>query len=403
MIKSEPKSILQFMATHYEVLKELFEVQKKNDFVSHQALQNCLQFHQKDILAQLTEYNILTALNNDYLFGEPYLALFEFIHQQFRPLLPEEIEQYGQAIKSLFWRIRDGMQQDKNMLLECIEALSSQIRKFTEAVVNNTKSLLLESRDLKANTKKIDYSEKIALARHLIENYISPLNKILDVNHTQSIYNELLTISQFCNTQRFRYPDEGIRRDFEKLYQLLGQAGRDLNTQSGVLTSELLPLIERIKTESQYLSGFHHYLTNGNCYRSITPPSLLTTPRENIYSKFIYENTKEYFGQFQNETQIIVIENPVATDDWFFEKSTYKANLNNALPVKDFFSWCEDAIRADTGGFTIDNFFIATSLLFEEEYEITPAGWDETIKIENETAVLILPKLKIKKRNDIPG
>ncbi|MCC6720710.1 MAG: hypothetical protein IT243_00795 [Bacteroidia bacterium] len=64
------------------------------------------------------------------------------------------------------------------------------------------------------------------------------------------------------------------------------------------LTNELLPLIERIKTESQYLRGFHHYLTNRNCYKGIEPSRIFVPTRDNIYNKFVYENTKEYFEQF---------------------------------------------------------------------------------------------------------
>jgi hypothetical protein len=266
MIKSEPKSILQFMASHYDLLRDLFDLQVKNDIITKEALSICIENYDKNLQTQLTEYQILVEQNDDFAFNEPYLILFEFIHQQFKPLLPEEIEHFGQSIRTLFLKIKEGIYDDKNILLERIEALSNQIKKFTNAVINNTKSLLTESKELKANNKKIDYQEKIHKARYLIENYISSLNTILDVNHSQSIYNELLNVSQFSNVKRFEYGDESIRREFEKLYHLLRQVGKDLNTQSVILTNELLPLIERIKTESQYLRGFHHYLNNGNCY-----------------------------------------------------------------------------------------------------------------------------------------
>ena len=34
MIKSEPKSILQFMANHYDLLRDLFDIQVKNDIIT---------------------------------------------------------------------------------------------------------------------------------------------------------------------------------------------------------------------------------------------------------------------------------------------------------------------------------------------------------------------------------
>lgn len=401
MIKSEPKSILQFMASHYDLLRDLFDIQVKNNIITKESLNICLENYDKNIREQLTEYQILVEQNDDFAFNEPYFILFEFIHQQFKPLLPEEIEHFGQSIRTLFLKIKEGINEDKNILLERIEALSSQIRKFTNAVINNTKSLLTESRELKANNKKIDYQEKIHKARYLIENYISPLNTILDINHSQSIYNELLNVSQFTNVKRFDYGDESIRREFEKLYHLLRQVGKDLNTQSVILTNELLPLIERIKTESQYLRGFHHYLTNGNCYKEIEPPHIFVSTRDNIYNKFVYENTKEYFEQFQHEEEVIIIEDSGQANDWLFEKSKYKESLNQNLPVDDFFKWCENSIKEENEDFSFDNFFMVTSLLFEEEYEVSVSKGEKTISISNDEKELIMPKLTIKKQEDV--
>lgn len=401
MIKSEPKSILQFMASHYDLLRDLFDIQVKNDIITKESLNICLENYDKNIREQLTEYQILIEQNDDFAFNQPYFVLFEFIHQQFKPLLPEEIEHFGQAIRTLFLKIKEGINDDKNILLERIEALSNQIRKFTNAVVNNTKSLLTESRELKANNKKIDYQEKIHKARYLIENYISPLNTILDINHSQSIYNELLNVSQFTNVKRFDYADESIRREFEKLYHLLRQVAKDLNLQSVTLTNELLPLIERIKTESQYLRGFLFYLTNGNCYKEIEPPRIFVSTRDNIYNKFVYENTKEYFEQFQHEEEVIVIEDSEQTNDWLFDKSKYKESLNQNLPVDDFFKWCENSIKEENEDFSFDNFFMVTSLLFEDDYEVSVSKDRKNISIFNDESELIMPKLTIKKQEDV--
>lgn len=401
MIKSEPKSILQFLATHYELLRDLFDLQVKNGIITKEALQISIVNYGSDVQPQLIEYKILVEQNDDFEYNEPYLILFEFIHQQFKPLLPEEIEHFGQSIRTLFLKIKEGINLDKNILLERIEALSNQIKKFTNSVKNNTQSLLSHSRELKANTKKIDYQEKIHQARYLIENYISPLNTILDVNHSQSIYNELLNVSQYSNVKRFDYRDESIRRQFEKLYHLLRQVGKDLNLQSVILTNELLPLIERIKTESQYLRGFYHYLNNGNCYKGIEPPHIFVSTRDNLYNKFIYENTKEYFEQFKIEEEIIVAVDDNQYSDWLFDKTKYKESLNKNLPIDNFFQWCENSIKKENESFSIDDFFMVTSLLFEEEYEISPKDDKEMYHITHGDTELIMPKLKIKKQDDI--
>lgn len=401
MFKSEPKTILQFLATHFDLLRQLFDIQVKNEIILKSQVSEALNEFGSDIENQLFEHKLLVEQNDDYLINEPYFVLFEFILQQFKPLLPEEIEKFGQSIRTLFLNIIEGINQDKNILLDRIEALANEIKKFLNAVTNNTISLLNESRELKANTRKIEYQEKVQKARYLIDYYIIPLNTILDINHSQSIYNELLGISQFSNNKRFDYADESIRRRFEKLYNLLKQVVKDINQQSIILSNELLPLIDRIRTESEYLQGFYLYLTNGNCYKGIKPPELFNTTRDNLYNSFIYENTKEYFDQFKNEADVFVEEKTEIIEQWIYNKSEYKSLLNSKLPVDDFFTWCKTSLENENKNFDFDNYFMVTSLIFEEDYEVQQDKENESILIKTEQGELIMPKLKITKKENV--
>ena len=401
MFKSEPKTILQFLATHFDLLRQLFDTQVKNEIILKSQVSDALKEFGSDIENQLFEHKLLVEQNDDYVINEPYFVLFEFVLQQFKPLLPEEIEKFGQSIRTLFLNIKEGINQDKNILLDRIEALANEIKKFSNAVTNNTISLLNESRELKANTRKIEYQEKVQKARYLIDYYIIPLNTILDINHSQSIYNELLSISQFSNNKRFDYTDESIRRQFEKLYNLLRQVVKDISKQSSILSNELLPLIDRIRTESEYLQGFHLYLTNGNCYKGIKPPEIFNTTRDNLYNQFIYENTKEYFDQFKNEEDVFIEEETEIVEQWIFNKSEYKSQLNSKLPVEDFFTWCKTSLENENKSFDFDNYFMVTSLIFEEEYEVQQDKKNRNISFKTEQGELIMPKLKITKKENV--
>lgn len=403
MFKSEPKTILQFLATHFDLLKQLFEFQVKNDAISRSQISETLREFNSDIESQLFEHKLLVKQNDYYIINEPYFILFEFVLQKFKPLLPEEIEKFGQSIKNLFLLIKDGVYGDKNILLERIDALSKEIKKFTNAIVNNTQSLLNESKQLKANIQKVEYQEKIQKARHLIDHYIIPLNNILDITHSQSIYNELLNISSFSNSRRFDYADESIRRQFEKLYGLLKQVEKDISQQSVVLSNELLPLIDRIKTESEYLQGFYLYLKNADCYKKFQPPKLLATTRGNIYNPFIYESTKEFFNQFQNEETVFIKENKNAIEQqWIFDKNKYKSQLDSQLPIDDFFSWCEKSLINEKKNFSFEDYFMVTTLIFEKDYAVYPYKKHQNISLKTGQGELIMPKLKINKRNGIP-
>lgn len=400
MIKSEPRTILQFLATHFDLLRELFDIQVKNDIILNSQVSEAVKEYGIEVETQIVDHKLLILQNDDFVINEPYFKLFEFILQQFKPLLPEEIEKYNYSIRTLFLNIKEGINGDKNILLDRIDALSKEIEKFTNAVTNNTISLLNESRELKANTQKFDYQEKVHKARFWIENYIVPLNTILDVNHSQSIYNELLNISQFSNHKRFDYGNESIRRQFEKLYNLLKQVVKDVNKQSTILTNELLPLIERIKTESEILKGMFFYLNNGNCYKEIKPPELFVSTRDNLYNPFIYENTKEYFDQFKNDEEVVIVEENSELKEWIFSKSTYKSNLDNNLPVLDFFSWCNSELKKEKEDFTIENYFMVTSLLFDDDYDIEVNNQSEKTTIGSNQVQLVMPKLKLIKKEE---
>jgi hypothetical protein len=65
-----------------------------------------------------------------------------------------------------------------------------------------------------------------------------------------------MEISEYANRRRLDFGDETNRSEFEKLYIQLIQTNTDLLRQSKILTNELLPLLERIRTESLILTGW---------------------------------------------------------------------------------------------------------------------------------------------------
>ena len=396
MIKAEPKSILLFLYKHFNLLNELFIAQSKNGVITKDFLKIQIDKYGYEVERQLSDYKILKEINDDFQIRETYYNLFEFILQQFKPLLPEEIEKYAESISNLFFKIKEGITQDRNILLNRISALSSEIEKFVSQVENNTTSLLNQSRELKANTENIDYEQKIHKASFWIEYYILPLNEILNVTHTQSIYNILLGISEFSNFQRLDYTDENIRLRFERLYNLLKQSQKDLRSQSTILVNELLPLIDRIKTENEILKGMYFYLLNSNCYKKgIEQPKLFSKSRDSIYNPDYFIKTKEYFEQFQQEEEIIIVEEQSENEEWLFDKFKYKKRLKESLPISNFFAWSLKEIVKENKDISTEQYFALSTLLFENDFTIVYANKNEKIIIENDNVELIIPILKV--------
>jgi len=114
MIIKDPKSIVNFVANHYELLKNLFDAYQINNNITNESLNTHLQVYEKNIQEQLMEYQILEEQNNGFAFNEPYLSLFEFTHEQFKLLLPEKIGPFGQSIKTLLQKIKEGTTKTRN-------------------------------------------------------------------------------------------------------------------------------------------------------------------------------------------------------------------------------------------------------------------------------------------------
>lgn len=391
-MKAEPKTILRFLLEHYDVIAELFETQSKEGIIKYEVLNQVVAKHESDIRPQLIEYKILSPVNDNYEIRTVYYNLIEFVLSEFKPMLPETIEKYHTSIAELFRKIRENINGDKVTLSQRLNDLAIEVRSFYEMVERNTQSLLQETRELKANVKKIDYREKIVRASRWIDEYIIPLNKILDINHSTSVANKLYEISEYSNKYRLNFDDENARIQFEKLYFQLIQVNDNLLRQSKILTNELLPLIERIRTESIILTGWITYLKNPYKRKA---PRLLKRKEISVYSKDTFYNASEIFEQFKNETDVYFEDEENESEKWIFDKEHYTKKLKDNLPVHNFFNWCNKTLKEDYKKVEIEKFFALTTLAFDEDIEREYGAKPEFDKIKINDLTLTVPKVTI--------
>jgi len=390
-MQAEPKTILNFLATHFDAMVYLFDKQNTEGSIPIRSFREFeLRFGQ--IEHQLFDYKILRMVGDDAEFSGEIYNLFQFVLREFKPMLPEAIEKYNNSIGSLFKLIVENINGDKVILSKRLDELYSEIFAFLESVEKNTLRLLAETRELKSNVSKIDYKEKVEKATFWIEYYIQPLNAILDINQPVSVVSQLLGVSNFLNVKRLNFHDETIRKQFEKIYFFLVQTNHDLLNQSKILTNELLPLIERIRTESLILTGWIEFLKKPN--RVVTPPMLKLT-RDNPYSNEMYYHAKEFVMQFQNVEDIIMTEELIKDEMWIFNKDKYKQDLINQMPVNDFFKWASASLKNDYNQIETEKLFSMTSLLFEDDLtkEFDPLDKHTTVRTTHVT--LKVPKIKI--------
>jgi hypothetical protein len=390
-MRAEPKTLLRFLLEYFETLQDLFAVQQKNQLITAQQLNDICNKHNNQIQSSLVEYKILKEVNGNFEFAPVFIALLQFVLNEFKPMLPETIEKYNFSITQLFGKIQENIEKEKEVLTASINDMALEISQFNDMIEKNTTALLAETRKLKANLEKIDYREKVIRASRWIEEYIIPMNRILDINHTNSISNKLYELAHYANHRRLIHPDENIRTKFENLYSQLIHTNDGLLREAKILTNELLPLIERIRSESMILTGMILFLKKP--YKTPTPP-LLKTTRESIISKNMYLNTIEFFAQFTVEDNVYIEDENESREKWLFNKERYIERLQAQLPINNFFYWCTDSLIEEKEDISPDKFFALTSLLFEDNMDVEIEG-ENKIEIKTTETIIKAPVIKI--------
>jgi len=360
----DPKTILNFVNNYYELIVEIFNLNKEGLIFSDNLKRVCNKANVEE--KKLIDYKILDYLGNDsYELNINFDSFLSFIFEDFKLDLPESIRKYKNSINEIFAKLK--IEIEKNKIVSLIEGLLKEIRKFVSDIQLNTAELIKQVNDLKANINKIEYIDKMRKAAFLIDYFITPLNQILSEHH-ESIFNQLLEISTFANERKLNHLDKNIRDHFDKLYLQVSYTSDELTKHSKILTKNLLPLLERMKTESAILSGFIEFLKKPNLYET---PKLLTKTQRHIYTiqSNIIADAKEIFEQFANPELVIIESDDDKQDIWLFDSQKYKELLKESLPIIDYFEWCQIILLQEFESLEIDKFFALASLPFQKEFE----------------------------------
>ena len=362
-MRIDPREILRFIERNFEAVRQIFQLQKDDSIIRFETLYQICNTNDIE-LKKFLDYKILKRTgNNDFQLTTYYQYFFEFILREFSLELPAAIEKYRLSITQIYNQLIDE-HNNKNLIVTQINNLIQQVKEFTEAIDNNITRLDDDTKDLKANIQKISYVQKVEKATEWIEYFIKPMNNILDNNHPDSITSIIAEVSNYANRQRLFYPDVNLRIQFDKLYAHLEAANKELLTQLSYLVQTLLPLIHRIKTESQILSGFIEFMKNPTGYQ---PLLLFKVVDFNIYTRNANLNAKEIFEHLTSPQPVYLDEMHDFVLPWRFEREEYKQLLLKSLPVENFCQWIVATLNKKEEDISWEKFMSVSTLLFEED------------------------------------
>ena len=399
ILKAAPDRVLRFLEDNFELFRQLYRVQLEHSFISKTVFERLTQDKADVIVKRTLDYKLLVPQSGGFRFNEPVRGFLALLLNEFKPLLPEELAKYQSAFRSLFERIQEYRDGDILILAERLDAFYQELLQFLENVESNTSQLLRNSQYLKANKGEMTYSERVRQARHLIEHYIEPLNRILDVKRKDSIANLLNGISAYLNVERFNHPHSGIRQRLERLHELLRDAERKILRQSHVVTRELLPLIERLQTESEILSGWLYFLERPFLHEV---PDMPARRLFSLTGSSIGVGLELFLQQFEHRPEDIVLRESeteaIDSQQVYFNRQYYQQALEESLPLPNYFAWCYERMQEHEAVPSRERFLKIGSLLFEESEQYEAVFTGGRLRLQVEGVIYDLPVMEIRNR-----
>ncbi|NRB63943.1 MAG: hypothetical protein HRU40_13120 [Saprospiraceae bacterium] len=394
--KADPDKVLGFVEENFDFFQRLFLAQLDDNVVSGQNFEALVKGRGDITLKRLFEYKLLLPQFNDYRLSEPLRQFLGFLMSAYKPLLPEELDKYRVSMEELLDRVTGpNTAQNPILLRERLDALYDEVQRFLDNVESNTGQLLRATQELKTNVNQLSYSERVQKARHLIEHYIEPLSRILDVHIPTSIANVLTRVSRAVNQARFEEIEPRISDRYAQLHDLLRVADKRMVEQSRLITRELLPMIERLKRESETLNGWMYFLEKP--FRRDTP-RLAKRHSFSLLGHTIESEVQFFLEQFIERPSTLVVRttaNKRVSKQAYFNRQMYVEKLQQALPLSDYFAWCYDIMVSESETQNRSRFFRLCSLVFEEGERLQLTFSKQRILLVVDGIKMELPRLGV--------
>lgn len=198
------KSILGFLHRNYDFVHRLFSTAKQaNFFIKEETLKDICREFEVPFDTLKDNRIVREQRNNEYNLPSVYVQFLSHLFSDFSMPLHESVDKYRVSIANYYSLLFQ--EREHNKVNDLINSLVSELEEFSEIIENRTQQLLKETQELKSNVAQIDYVEKARKASYWIDNYIIPLNDILERENPHSVYQELTRISDYASRQQYEY------------------------------------------------------------------------------------------------------------------------------------------------------------------------------------------------------
>jgi len=401
MIKLSGKHILKFLQIHYEFVQLVFDQCKPDFIIDSNKFDTLIEEYnisaeQKISITKLIDFKFCRQTpTGEYKISGNYTDFLQFIFDDFTLDLPETMKNRYQAIFGYYTNLQTETNPDK--IIALIQEIGKVIEVFLNDINRQTSRLLRDTESLKVNADNYsDLSIRIEKATFWIDEYIEPLNSIFKRDHQESFVYVITQIQRYSSEKRYLASTYRLKSEFTKLYANAVNAKAELDQTLRKLTRDLLPLLNRIKSDSIILSGFYHFVENIDYpEKYIIPlPNPIKKTKGSALSKSFSSEADFYVDQFNYKTADVYYEEQNEEIEWLPDSSYFKEQLLKEKNIENFYQWCFDILKKHTDEITLSNFFTISNLLLEDDLVVE---YNDTnrFEIELSDAIIKMPKVKI--------
>ena len=395
------KDILRFLSNHYEFVHSAFDIGKPDFVIEQERFDTLVDEYNVNSKTKISHSDLFDLKfcrklpTGEYKISGVYTAFLEFIFDDFVLDLPETIKNRYLTITSNFTNLKTTTDEQKIILY--ITEIIKETEDFLNDIQRQTYRLLRDTESLKNNAETYtDLTIRLQKANYWIDEYISPLNAVVNREHPDSLYSEISNIQNYASEKRFVADTYKLQRWFEKLYGSAVNTKSELDQTIGKLTRELMPLLERIKTNSLILSGFYHFVENIDTPEDyiIPLPNFLKRERSKVLSKNFDADANFFIDQFNYKPPQISYIETIEEQEWLPDTNHFKELLLKENGSDNFYQWCYDILQDYTNEITLSKFFNVSNMVLEEDLGIEYNN-DSRLEIQLSDAILKMPKIKI--------
>ena len=395
------KDILRFLSNHYDLVRCAFDIGKPDFVIEQERFDTLVDEYNVNSKTKISHSDLFDLKfcrklpNGEYKISGVYTTFLEFIFDDFVLDLPETIKNRYMTITTNFTNLQTTTDETKIILY--ITEIIKETEDFLNDIQRQTYRLLRDTESLKVNADNFtDLTTRIQKANYWIDEYISPLNAVVNREHPDSLYSAISNIQNYASEKRFVADTYNMRRWFEKLYGSAVNTKSELDQTIGKLTRELMPLLDRIKTNSLILSGFYHFIENIDTPDDyiIPLPNFLKRERSRILSKNFDADANFFIDQFNYKPLQISYTEETEEMEWLPDTNYFKELLLKANGSDNFYRWCYDILQEYTKEITLSKFFNVSNMVLEEDLEIEYNN-DSRFEIQLADAILKMPKIKV--------